>query len=48
MIFRFLLPVLFIIIAIASFADGGRVVGWSCVVVAVLMFLIAALLPDSP
>ena len=48
MMLRFVLPLVIVIIGIASFVQGLHVIGWACVAVAVLLFLGAALMPDAP
>lgn len=48
MMLRFVLPLLIVIIGIASFVQGLHVVGWACIALAVFLFLVAALMPDAP
>jgi len=48
MIVRFLLPLLLVIIGLASFADGGWFIGTACELAAVALFFIAALIPGAP
>jgi len=48
MIVRFLLPLLLVVIGIASFIDGGFTVGAACGLSAVFLFIVAALIPGAP
>lgn len=48
MMLRFVLPLVIVIIGIASLVQGLHVVGGACVTVAVVLFLVAALMPDAP
>lgn len=48
MIVRFVLPLVLVIIGIAILVQGLYVVGAACLVVAVVLFFIGALLPSAP
>lgn len=48
MIVRFVLPLILVIIGIASIAQGLYVVGSACEAIAGFLFLVAALMPGAP